>query len=155
MFPACIGRLATARFVRYGEALDATAAMRHAIRTFAEHGRPVYAECGGLMYLTQSIRDFEGRSHDMVGLFPAEAVMKRPGLTLGYRELELTQSCLLGAVGLTARGHEFHYASLRPIGPLHYVCRLTDAKGQLRGQDGLMTGHTLALYTHLHFGSRP
>lgn len=139
----------------YGEALTANAAMRHEICTFAERGGPIYAECGGLMYLTQSIRDFEGRSHDMVGLFPAEAVMKRPGLTLGYRELELTQSCLLGAAGLTARGHEFHYSSLRPIGPLHYACRLTDAKGQLRGQDGLMTGNTLALYTHLHFASQP
>jgi cobyrinic acid a,c-diamide synthase len=139
----------------YGEALTANAAMRHQICAFAEQGGPVYAECGGLMYLTQSIRDFQGRSHDMVGLFPAEAVMKRPGLTLGYRELELTQSCLLGAVGLTARGHEFHYSSLKPIGSLHYACRLTDAKGQLRGQDGLMTGNTLALYTHLHFASQP
>ena len=139
----------------YGEALAANAAMRQEIRTFAGRGRPVYAECGGLMYLTQSIRDFEGRSHDMVGLFPAEAVMKRPGLTLGYRELELTQSCLLGAVGLTARGHEFHYSSLKAVGPLEYACRLIDAKGQLRGQDGLMTGNTLALYTHLHFASQP
>jgi cobyrinic acid a,c-diamide synthase len=91
----------------------------------------------------------------MVGLFPAEAMMKRPGLTLGYRELDITRSCLLGAAGLTARGHEFHYSSLRPIGPLHYACRLIDAKGQLRGQDGLMTGNTLALYTHLHFASQP
>jgi cobyrinic acid a,c-diamide synthase len=139
----------------YGEALAANAAMRQAIRTFAGHGRPIYAECGGLMYLTQSIRDFEGRSHDMVGLFPAEAVMKRPGLTLGYRELELTESCLLGAVGLKARGHEFHYSLLKPIEPLQYACRLIDAKGQLRGQDGLMSGNTLALYTHLHFASRP
>jgi cobyrinic acid a,c-diamide synthase len=139
----------------YGEALAANTAMRHAIRLFAEHGRPIYAECGGLMYLTQSICDFEGRSHDMVGLFPAETVMKRPGLTLGYRQLELTQLCLLGAAGLTARGHEFHYSSLRPIGPLHYACRLIDAKGQLRGQDGLMIGNTLALYTHLHFASQP
>ncbi|MEP6887589.1 MAG: cobyrinate a,c-diamide synthase [Nitrospirales bacterium] len=139
----------------YGEALAANAAMRQEIRIFAEHGSPIYAECGGLMYLTQRIRDFEGRSHDMVGLFPAEAVMQRPGLTLGYRELDITRSCLLGVVGLTARGHEFHYSSLRPIGPLQYACRLIDAKGQLRGQDGLMTGNTLALYTHLHFASQP
>ena len=139
----------------YGEALAANVAMRHAIRTFAEEEGAIYAECGGLMYLTQAIRDFEGRSHDMVGLFPAEAVMKRPGLTLGYRELDITQSCVLGAAGLRARGHEFHYSSLRPIGPLHYACRLIDAKGQRRGQDGLITGNTLALYTHLHFASQP
>jgi cobyrinic acid a,c-diamide synthase len=139
----------------YGEALAANVSMRQEVLTFAEHGRPIYAECGGLMYLTRSIRDFEGRSHDMVDLFPAEAVMKRPGLTLGYRELDITQSCVLGPVGLRARGHEFHYSSLKPFEPLQYACRLIDAKGQLRGQDGLMTGNTLALYTHLHFASQP
>jgi cobyrinic acid a,c-diamide synthase len=139
----------------YGEALAANASMRQAVRMFSERGGPIYAECGGLMYLTQRILDFEGRSHDMVGLFPAETLMKRPGLTLGYREVELTQSCLLGVVGLTVRGHEFHYSSLKPIGPLEYASQLIDAKGQLRGQDGLMIGKTLALYTHLHFASRP
>jgi len=139
----------------YGEALTANASMRRAIRTFAEQGGAIYAECGGLMYLTRSIRDFDGRSYDMVGLFPAEAVMKRPGLTLGYRQLELTHACLLGAVGLMARGHEFHYSSLNVIGPLDHACRVIDAKGQLRGKDGLMTGNTLALYSHLHFASQP
>ena len=139
----------------YGEALTANASMRRAIRTFAEQGGAIYAECGGLMYLTRSIRDFDGRSYDMVGLFPAEAVMKRPGLTLGYRQLELTHACLLGAVGLIARGHEFHYSSLNVIGPLDHACRVIDAKGQLRGKDGLMTGNTLALYSHLHFASQP
>mgnify|MGYP003694713075 CR=1 FL=1 len=53
-----------------------------------------------MMYLTQAIRDFAGSSHEMVGLFPAEAVMRKPGLTLGYRTVELSQDCILGASGV-------------------------------------------------------
>ena len=73
----------------YGEALARNVTMRTAIRQFAERGGTIYAECGGMMYLTQAIRDFDGTSHEMVGLFPAEAVMQKSGLVLGYRTVEL------------------------------------------------------------------
>jgi len=139
----------------YGERLAANVGMRKAIRSFAERGGAVYGECGGMMYLTQSIRDFENRSHDMVGLFPAEAVMSKTTMTLGYRVLEMSSACLLGAAGTRAKGHEFHYSRLEATGPLHYACVLTDAQGNSMGRDGLMVGNTLALYTHLHFGSEP
>lgn len=88
----------------HGEALAGNVTMRAAIRKFAERGGTIYAECGGMMYLMQSIRDFGGTSHEMVGLFPAEAIMKKPCLTLGYRTLELSQDCILGASGTIARG---------------------------------------------------
>lgn len=139
----------------HGEALAGNATMRQAIRSFAERGGTIYAECGGMMYLTQAIRDLDGRSHQMVGLFPAEAVMHKPGLTLGYRTVECAQPCVLGTSGTSLRGHEFHYSTLEPRGPLHYACTLADARGEPRGRDGLIMGNTLALYTHLHFASRP
>jgi cobyrinic acid a,c-diamide synthase len=139
----------------HAEALSANATMRASIKEFASRDGAIYAECGGMMYLTEAIRDFEGRVHEMVGLFPAEAVMCKPGLTLGYREIELTQPCILGPTGLTARGHEFHYSTLVPKGPLEYGARLIDARGQGRGPDGLLCGNTLAVYTHLHFASQP
>jgi cobyrinic acid a,c-diamide synthase len=139
----------------HGEALAENVAMRTAIREFATRGGTIYAECGGMMYLTQSIRDFEGMVYEMVGLFPAEAVMRKPGLTLGYRTVDLMQPCILGAVGVTVRGHEFHYSTLMPKGPLTYACALTDARGDSQGPDGLVLGNTLALYTHLHFASQP
>ncbi len=139
----------------YGEKLTGNVAMREAIRAFAERGGTIYAECGGMMYLTQAIRDFKGQSHDMVGLFPAEAVMKKSGLTLGYRTVELSQTCILGVSGVIARGHEFHYSSLVPRGPLDFACSLSDARGDSKGQDGLVLGNVLALYTHLHFASQP
>ncbi len=139
----------------YGAALAGNIAMRKAIRDFAEQGGTIYAECGGMMYLTQAIRDFKDQSHDMVGLFPAEAVMKKTGLTLGYRTVELSQTCVLGVSGVIARGHEFHYSTLVPRGPLDFACSLRDARGDSKGQDGLVRDNVLALYTHLHFASQP
>ncbi|TAL08996.1 MAG: cobyrinate a,c-diamide synthase [Nitrospirae bacterium] len=139
----------------HGGTLAGNVAMRKAVRAFAECGGPIYAECGGLMYMTQAIRDFEGRLHEMVGLFSAETVMKRPGLTLGYREVTVARPCLLGDAGMVVRGHEFHYSTLVPTGALDYACALTDASGKPRSQDGLIAGNTLALYTHLHFASQP
>jgi len=107
------------------------------------------------MYLTQAIRDFSGTAYEMVGLFPAEAVMQNNRMTLGYRTVKLVQPCILGSVGLAARGHEFHYSTLLSKGPLTYVCALTDARGDFQGPDGLVFSNTLALYTHLHFSSQP
>jgi len=139
----------------HGAALAGNSTMRTSIREFAGRGGTVYAECGGMMYLTQAIRDFEGRTHEMVGLFPAEAIMRKSGLTLGYRTVELNQPCILGASGVTARGHEFHYSTLVPKGPLTHACGLTDVRGESKGPDGLSIGNVLALYTHLHFSSEP
>ncbi len=91
----------------------------------------------------------------MVGVFPAEAVMRNTGMTLGYRSVEVTRPCLLGGSGASLRGHEFHYSVLEPKGQLHYACTLSDVQGKMVGEDGLMAGNTLALYSHLHFASRP
>ena len=139
----------------HGERLASNVTMRTSIRQFSERGGPIYAECGGMMYLTQKIRDFQGKSHEMVGLFAAEAVMSKVRMTLGYRELQVSQPCLLGEVGITARGHEFHYSLVEPTGQLHYACTLMDAQGKSKGPDGLIVGNTVGLYSHLHFASQP
>jgi cobyrinic acid a,c-diamide synthase len=139
----------------HGDALTRNVTMRTAIRKFAERGGTIYAECGGMMYLTQAIRDFAGTSHEMVGLFPAETVMRKSDLVLGYRTVECFQDCILGASGITTRGYEFHYSTLVPKGKLDYACALRDARGEPKGSDGLVVGNVLALYAHLHFASRP
>lgn len=139
----------------HGEALAKNTAMRAAVKRFAERGGVIYAECGGLMYLTESIRDFDGRSHEMVGIFPAETVMRKRSLTLGYRTVECSRRCILGEVGVTARGHEFHYSTLVAREPLQYACALSDADGRSKGEDGLTKHNVLALYTHLHFARQP
>jgi cobyrinic acid a,c-diamide synthase len=139
----------------HGERLAGNTAMRTAIRRFSERGGTIYAECGGMMYLTQAIRDFEGKSHEMMGLFAAEAVMSKVSMTLGYRELRISQPCVLGEIGVTVRGHEFHYSLVEPKGRLQYACTLTDAQGKSKGQDGLVVDNTVGLYAHLHFASQP
>ncbi|MDK2743521.1 MAG: cobyrinate a,c-diamide synthase [Nitrospira sp. BO4] len=139
----------------YGEELAKNASMRAAIKRFAERGGVIYGECGGLMYLTESIRDFDGRSHAMVGVFPVETAMRKHGLTLGYRTVECSRRSILGEAGVTARGHEFHYSTLVAREPLQYACTLSDAEGSSKGKDGLTRHNVLALYTHLHFASQP
>lgn len=83
------------------------------------------------------------------------SIMRITGFTLGYRTIENARRCILGDVGVTVRGHEFHYSTLVARGPLHYTCALSDTEGRSKGQDGLMSGNVLALYTHLHFASQP
>lgn len=139
----------------HAEDLAANAPMRRAIRDYAERGGAIYAECGGLMYLTEAIRDFNGRIHEMVGIFPAQAIMRRAELTIGYRRCTVARRCLLGEPGLTIRGHEFHHSRLEPTGPLEYACTVIDAGGRQRDLDGLVNRKVVALYTHLHFASQP
>jgi cobyrinic acid a,c-diamide synthase len=139
----------------HGERLAENLGMRTAIKTFAERGGTIYAECGGMMYLTQAIRDLAGTFHEMVGLFAAVAVMSREKMTLGYRELQISQSCVLGEAGINVRGHEFHYSLIEPTGQLLYACTLMDAQSNPKGQDGLIVGNTVGLYSHLHFASQP
>ena len=69
--------------------------------------------------------------------------------------MSCSRHCILGDAGMTARGHEFHYSTLVPRGPLEYACALRDARGDSKGSDGLVMGNTLALYTHVHFASQP
>jgi cobyrinic acid a,c-diamide synthase len=139
----------------YAAQLSGNVAMRRAVRSFADRGGVVYAECGGMMYLTQAIWDFDGRSHEMVGLFSGHAVMQKGSMTLGYRTMKCVRPCILGAEGLTVRGHEFHYSTLKPTGTLEFACELQDAQGQSKGADGLSRRNAFALYTHLHFASQP
>ena len=139
----------------YAERLSHNRKMRSAIHTYAANGGAIYAECGGMMYLMGAIRDFEGRSHDMVGLFAGEAVMSRTTMMFGYREIEIDTPCLLGEPGAKMRGHEFHYSSVSQPSASSYSCTLTDAQGKHRGRDGLIKDNTIALYTHVHFASNP
>ena len=131
----------------HAHALAANAVCRKAVRAFAERGGPVYAECGGLMYLADALEDADGCEHAMVGLLPTRARMNPPRMTLGYVALRLTRDTPLGAAGSTARGHRFHFSTLDPV-PAD-VARVYD------GAEGYLIGHTLLSYAHLHFASNP
>lgn len=138
--------------------LAANTAMLSAVRAWAASGRPVYAECGGLMYLSRGIRDFDGNFFEMAGIFPFETAMQQRRSRLGYREIRLKESCILGRAGAALRGHEFHYSNIPPDqdikGPgLEMIYDVADAQGVLQGCEGYRIGPVLASYVHIHFGS--
>jgi cobyrinic acid a,c-diamide synthase len=136
-------------------ALADNAAIRKAVRRFAEAGRPIYAECGGLMFLADSLEDLGGRVHPMVGVLPAAVRMREHGLTLGYAEVTLTGNCLLGQAGDVVRGQEFHASTLGPVPttvPRLYRVR---APGGGERAEGYQVGRTLMSYLHVHWASRP
>ncbi len=140
----------------YARRLSANAAMLDDIRAWSEAGRPLYAECGGLMYLCRSIRDFEGRTFDAVGVFPFDAIMEKKGAHLGYREVLLGGDCLLGTKGERIRGHEFRYSDIRDSessGRPDCVYSVKDGSGGQMPAEGYLRKKTLASYIHVHFGS--
>ncbi len=136
----------------YAEPLSANRALLHAIRAAVAAGMPVYAECGGLMYLTETIIDAEGRSFPMVSALAGRSTMTSR-LTLGYRTVCAENDTWLWRKGETLRGHEFHYSIWegRPAQlPWLYVC-LPDALRPATFLEGAVTGNTLASYIHVHF----
>ncbi|MEE9201588.1 MAG: cobyrinate a,c-diamide synthase [Dehalococcoidia bacterium] len=143
----------------YAGELAENRGMQEAIRRAAQDGVPVYGECGGLMYLGQGIRDFEGREFPMVGLVPACSVLqpallgKGRRLTLGYRTVRALRHGPLLRQGEEVRGHEFHWSVLEEdTGDSRRAYRVIDQGGR---REGFHTGSVLASYIHLHLASRP
>jgi cobyrinic acid a,c-diamide synthase len=128
--------------------------LQQGIRAAVEAGMPVYAECGGFIYLTRGVRA-DDATHPFVGIFPVLTRMLPRRKALGYREVELLQEGVIGAKGTLARGHEFHYSEMEemPAGVerLYRVSR----KGITLGHEGYRCKNCLASYIHLHFGSSP
>ena len=143
----------------HAEALAAGRPMREAIAQFARGGGSVYAECGGLMYLSQTLRTLDGIRHRMVGLLPGEVRMLQKRKTLGYREVEALEDLPFLAKGERARGHEFHYSEWidesEPIGEWSRPYHLLDKTGRVLGREGWRWRNVVASYIHLHFGSNP
>jgi len=131
--------------------------LRREIKEFCESGRPVYAECGGFMYLMNDIITGRGR-YAMAGVFPIRAQMGDKFRALGYREVTTRAGSILGGTGVCARGHEFHYSSVQEdegLGALPSIYSMTGRKGPLHGPEGFLVANTLGSYVHLHFGSCP
>jgi len=140
----------------YATQLAANAGMKRSIAVQAAAGLPVYAECGGLMYLSREIEDLEGRRHPMAGVLPLSVRMLPRLKALGYREITLTGSGLLGPKGTKARGHEFHYSEIAAeLEDLPRLYKITARQGQETAPEGYSVNNVLASYVHLHFGSNP
>jgi cobyrinic acid a,c-diamide synthase len=138
------------------ETLAGNAAMLAQIRASSARGMPIYAECGGFMYLCERLTDQAGRSFPMAGCFPFTTRMLPRLKALGYRQIQLTRATILGGPGLSLRGHEFHYSELVDGSlPCDTVYRISDRGGSTQAAEGYLVRHTLGSYIHLHFGSEP
>jgi cobyrinic acid a,c-diamide synthase len=126
------------------------------VREFCLAGRPVYAECGGFMYLMHSITTQEEKTYPMAGIFPFKSHMEKKFKALGYREVTTTEASPLGPPGTIVRGHEFHYSHIEIKDPgLPSIYQALDRKQKSRNCEGFLHKNVLGSYVHLHFASNP
>jgi cobyrinic acid a,c-diamide synthase len=121
----------------HAERLSTNESMRSAIAAYIAKDLPVYAECGGFMYLTLAIVDAEGHNWPMVGIFPTVARMQKRLAKLGYIEVETSE-------GEKARGHEFRYSAIDPMPE-------TIRRAYRPPAEAYRVRNVLASYIHLHF----
>ncbi len=142
----------------YAGKLESNGPMLKAIRRYADSGRPLYAECGGLMYLSRGI-ETQGVFHPLCGILPTRTRMRSGRTALGYVEATLTDDSLWGSAGDTLRGHEFHYSELidDPTADSSWqrVYQVRRRMSEKSEAEGFQRGAILASYLHLHLASRP
>ena len=112
-------------------------------------GMPVYAECGGLMYLTHEI--VTDRTYKLCGILPASVEMTNKVQALGYVRGESIGNSSFLPQSQRITGHEFHYSFMHPDRDAQFAFRLTRGKGIESGKDGLVSGNALGTYTHAYF----
>ncbi len=131
--------------------LSDNAAMKQSIRALAEAGMPIYAECGGLMYLTEQIVDGSGTAFPMVGLLAARAAMTKRLQHFGYVNVELTDDTIIGPAGSRFGGHEFH-RSKTEFDDVSLSYRVAKAyRSNKQWHCGAVYKNVLGAYTHVHF----
>lgn len=139
----------------YAAQLAENSAMFESIRAAVVAGLPTYAECGGLMVLTQTLTDLSERTYPMVGVLPGHSRM-RDRLMMGYRIVTADRDTFLLPQGALTRGHEFHYSDWVDIPvDLPRAYRITPRLRELVRIEGYAAGNLLASYVHLHFGANP
>lgn len=137
----------------YAEPIAANEPVKAAVRSAVEKGMPVYAECGGFIYLT---RGLEGEKHaPFVGIFPVTTRMLPRRKALGYREVAFLADSVIGGRGTVARGHEFHYSETEEMPDEVERLYRVRKRGADLGMEGYRYRNCLGSYIHLHFGSCP
>lgn len=142
--------------------LEANESMRREIKEASAAGMPIYAECGGLMYLTEKISTGvpgKGTYHDasmpestyeMVGALPGHTIMGQTRV-VSYNIGTLDFDCVIGKKGNTFKGHEFHHSEIREIPEdVKFAIKLSRGTGIKDDLDGLTVENTLGSYAHLH-----
>ena len=135
--------------------ISENAAMLSAIRDFVASGRPVYAECGGMIFLSRQLTTCDGTTYPMAGVLPFEIEMTGRLVGFGYVNVELADDCLLGKAGTVLRGHSFHYSRISNEFQVDTNYQLQYSLSGRTESEGYRVGNTLASYVHLHFRTEP
>jgi cobyrinic acid a,c-diamide synthase len=124
---------------------------RDSLKGAIENGLPVYAECGGFMYLGKGLV-VNGNSYPMVGAVPVEFILKKSPQGHGYTVLEVDHPNPYYPVGEIIKGHEFHYsrAVVTPEEDVNFAFRVARGRGVDGERDGIFKKNLLATYTHVH-----
>lgn len=136
--------------------LEQNSSLRAEIKNQIEAGMPTYAECGGLMYLSESIKDHQGKSWQMVGAMPGNILMTDRLQNFGYTIVKATRDTLLARKGERIKGHEFHYSLSDTIPVLGMEAyHIPSRKNRPERYEGFAKDNFLASYVHVHFLSKP
>jgi cobyrinic acid a,c-diamide synthase len=134
----------------HAEALSRNRKLMKSVKKAAAGGLPIYAECGGLIYLSNSI-EYNDEVHRMTGLFPIDLTMHAKPVGHGYMSVSVDAPNPFYSVGAVMRGHEFHYSGLRTSDlPMQSCMKVESGVGVGNGRDGLVCANTLACYMHVH-----
>ena len=140
----------------YARELCENSSMKSSIRAAVAADKPVYAECGGFVYLTEGLYPSENQpAAEFAGVFPVRCRMLPRRKALGYREVKLTENVAIGTAGTVVRGHEFHYSEIGPMPDEVERCYRVSRRGVTLQAEGFRIRNCLASYIHLHFGSSP
>jgi cobyrinic acid a,c-diamide synthase len=139
----------------YARELSENTPMLDQIRAFVRSGRHVYAECGGLLYLSQQLSTSDGRVYPLAGIMPLAMEMTGKLVDFGYVTVAFTQDCLLGPKGTSIRGHSFHYSRICSSSQVATSYQVEFSLSGRQQQEGYTCGNVLASYVHLHFRANP
>ena len=124
----------------------------NSVKRAIEDEMPFYAECGGLMYLMDSVVDFEGVKHKMVGLFKGQARMRGRLEALEYTLAKVLSDNPLSKKGSKIKGHEFHFSIVDGLPKRSkFAYKMINGKGIIDKKDGLLAHRCISSYMHLHF----
>jgi cobyrinic acid a,c-diamide synthase len=142
----------------FARELSSNTAMLAAIRRFAVSGGMIYAECGGLMYLTDTIRTLDGARWPLAAIVPGVAVMSEKLQAIGYVEIETRADSILGPAQTRFRGHQFRHSTLEGAdrgNRIDHIYNVAPRLGSAPFAEGYRIGNVLASYVHAHWASNP
>jgi cobyrinic acid a,c-diamide synthase len=142
----------------YAQELESNVSMREDLKRNIENGLPTYAECGGLMYMSDSIDDKAGNPYKMVGVIPGKSEMTASLQRFGYVELEISGGNVLTDKDCRVRAHEFHYSTTaveEKLATCYTVMKQRKSKVVYSWKCGYEKNNLLAGYPHIHFWANP